>query len=63
MSCRGGPGVPRIYEEGGLEFRAGTPQDMRVVVAAMTAGARNGLHGDAATPLSSTPSPGSATSP
>ncbi|MFD8597529.1 hypothetical protein ACFV1L_21255 [Kitasatospora sp. NPDC059646] len=48
MSWQGGAGVPKIYEEGGLEFHAGTPEDVRVVVAAMTAGARDGLYLDAA---------------
>ncbi|MFF1870140.1 hypothetical protein [Streptomyces sp. CB03911] len=47
MIWQGGDGVPAIYEEGGPEFHAGTPQDVRVVVAEMTAEVKDGLNYDA----------------
>ncbi|WP_431675992.1 hypothetical protein [Kitasatospora sp. KL5] len=47
MSWRGVDGVPAIWEEGGLEFHAGTPEDVRVVVAAMTSEVKDGLNYDA----------------
>ncbi|MFE2911959.1 hypothetical protein ACFXI0_08440 [Kitasatospora indigofera] len=47
MSWRGGDGVPAIYEEDGPGFHAGTPQDVRVVVAGMTAEVKDGPDYDA----------------
>ncbi|MFG2824858.1 HEAT repeat domain-containing protein [Kitasatospora sp. NPDC048365] len=42
MSWRGGDGVPAIWADGGPEFHAGTAQDVRVVVAAMTPEVKDG---------------------
>ncbi|MFH8387366.1 hypothetical protein ACH4E7_41770 [Kitasatospora sp. NPDC018058] len=36
-----------MYDEGGLEFHEGTPEDVRVIVAAMTAEVKDGPRYDA----------------
>ncbi|MFF2629488.1 hypothetical protein ACFVUN_27460 [Kitasatospora griseola] len=47
MNWRGGDGTPAIYETGGPELYAGTPEDVRVAVAAMTAETKDGLRHEA----------------
>ncbi|MFF3068870.1 hypothetical protein [Kitasatospora sp. NPDC057936] len=43
MGWRGGAGVPAVWHEGGQDFHAGTPQDVRTVVAAMTSEVKDNL--------------------